>query len=69
MQNAESIIWKPQEKKKKQGIQQLFSVFYAVYTGKKVFTYNFGPGTWHKLANNIWWTKKSEIYIKFLFAI
>lgn len=34
-----------EKKKKKQGIQQLFSVFYAVYTGKKVFTYNFGPRT------------------------
>lgn len=54
MQNAESIIWKPRGGGgKKQGIQQLFSVFYAVYTGKRVFTYNFGPRTWHKLANNI----------------
>lgn len=69
MQNAESIIWKQQQKKQNTRNSAVFSVFSAVYTGKKVFTYNFDPRTRHKLANNISWTKKSGIYLKFLFAI
>lgn len=53
MQNAESIIWKQKKKKKTRNSAVFFSVFFAVYTGKKVFTYSFDPRTWHKLANNI----------------